>query len=178
MKIIRQLHVYQRQRRSKKLVGGRRRKNWYKTNKMSNIVTIRCIRDFDCNSKDDIIRIVKKDTTFTVRHTVPENQTIKSESIKSSITLNFVSLYDYMNTLIELLHRDALPFKAIQFDFMCMPAVVLTPKNLKKSKEIILKYVNTLAYMDTTNKTAYTICSSPGPLAFDTFEDMGMSYYT
>jgi hypothetical protein len=163
---------------------------------MTHIVTVHCVRDSDCNSKDDIIRITKTNSSYTITHTVPKSENTLNKSLTRTIEVDLNGLGVYMNTFIELLYLDNDPFEVVQFDFLCMPSVVLTPKNMKETKKYILKYIYKLSHLGASDKVTpkpevynseplSPIPLSSNPLSYnslssllDNYEDIGITYYS
>ena len=93
-----------------------------------------------------------------------------------------------MNAFIDLLYLDNDPFEVIQFDFLCMPSVVLSPKNMKESKKYILKYIHKLTHLGTSDKvnpeppSLEPLFQTPLPWnlmsPLDSYDDVGMTYYS
>ena len=105
--------------------------------------TIRCSRNIHNVDEDDTIRIKARWNTinedckfmeFVVRHRVAECS--GEEDTEQIITGSHLT--SYIGNLIDLLAVDIQPFKQIQFDFPCMPSIIVTPSQIQEIRHVIM----------------------------------------
>jgi hypothetical protein len=133
--------------------------------------TIRCSRDIYNAAEDDVITIKPrwneltenyKMMEYVVHHRVAPCSAPEGASDKSEQILYGSNLQNYVGNLIEFLAVDIQPFKQIQFDFPCMPSVVVEPKQLPSIHHAIIHAVYGMQefWPTTTIKKAKKTCSN------------------
>lgn len=112
--------------------------------------TIRCSRDILSAEHDDIITIKPrwnelaedmKMMEFVVHHHIAPCASPTGSSDKSKQVLVGSAIRNYVENLIDFLAIDIQPFLQIQFDFPCMPTILVTPKQLPDIHEAIMSAV-------------------------------------
>ena len=107
------------------------------------LFTIRFSRAIHNAEEDDVINIkprwneISEDCKmleYVVRHKVASC----AGSEKSEQVVFGSNLQNYIGNLIDILTVDIQPFKQIQFDFPCMPTVVVTPDQLPSIRHAIM----------------------------------------
>ena len=117
--------------------------------------TIRCSRDIHNAAEDDVITIkprwneISEDykmMEYVVHHRIAPCSAPEGEgtSDKSEQILYGSNLQNYVGNLIDFLAVDIQPFKQIQFDFPCMPSIVVVPKQLSSIYHAIMSAVNSI----------------------------------
>lgn len=109
--------------------------------------TIRLCRDLNAAEHDDVITIKPRwnefveDSTmmeYSVHHRIASCSAAGDDEDHVEQYLFSSSMYTYVGNLIDLLTVDIQPFKQIQFDFPCMPTVVVSPSQLPNIRHVIM----------------------------------------
>lgn len=115
--------------------------------------TIRCSRDIHNAAEDDVITMkprwneISEDCKmmeYVVQHRIAPCSAPEGASDKSEQIIYGSNLQNYVGNLIEFLAVDIQPFKQIQFDFPCMPSIVVVPKQLPSIYHAIMSAVNSI----------------------------------
>jgi len=115
--------------------------------------TIRCSRDIHNDAEDDVITIkprwneISEDykmMEYVVQHRIAPCSAPEGASDKSEQILYGSNLQNYVGNLMDFLAVDIQPFKQIQFDFPCMPSIVVVPKQLSSIYHAIMSAVNSI----------------------------------
>jgi hypothetical protein len=109
--------------------------------------TIRCSRDIHNIQEDDIITINPrwneideeiKMLEYVVCHHIAPCSSNDGTPTKTKQILFGSNIQNYIGNLIDLLSVDIQPFKQIQFDFPCMPSIIVTPSQLPSIRHVIM----------------------------------------
>jgi hypothetical protein len=147
---------------------------------------VRLVRDEKDSKKDDKIHIqpnlVKSvngpvNMLYNVSYTIPATESATGNSQVNRMTFNSTyDLYEYVEFVLDLLHKDESPFKNIQFQMPMMPTILISPKNLNTSGPSFLSYLDLLLRAWPTSTSS---CSSNTDRSrlFDHEEDVYSSHY-
>lgn len=112
--------------------------------------TIRCSRDIHNANEDDVITINPrwneideeiKMMEYVVRHSIAPSSSHDGASSKTKQVLFGSNIQNYIGNLLDLLSVDIQPFKQIQFDFPCMPSILVTPAQIPSIRHVIMSTV-------------------------------------
>ena len=115
--------------------------------------TIRLCRDVNVADHDDVITVKPRWNKlheecqlleYVVKHRVAPCSAPDDTSIITEQVLFGSNLSEYIRNLVDLLEADIHPFKQIQFDFPCMPSIVIAPSQISTVHDAIMSTVHGL----------------------------------
>lgn len=81
---------------------------------------IRCVRNLDDSTTDDVIRIVPFGTDhYNITTTYGRSNKTYTQ------TITYANVFGYVHSLVTFLIHDDMPFKSVQLDFPNTPSVML-----------------------------------------------------